>query len=314
MGEHQRGVLRGRPAVEEGGLHAGHVQLGALRLATARPRHEGPVARADQLLQLGLGVAQRARGGVRRLRAELVRLVLRDARQAKPRALGEGGVERLRLHVEVVRVLVVEARGHVLPVVAQRRGELLLGRDRHERVLRHEVEQLAEAVHGQHLGHVRALRLLRRRGDLGELAVLRRQLGRRRDLHALGLLQRALREGGEPGEPLHLDVEQLAAHGALLGGRVDVEDVAADRELPAVLDLVDPLVAAGHEAGRRSRPGRAGRPSRSRSRAGGGRGRAPSRPAPRRRSRARPTGCRAGRRGRRSCSPTRCGGGARCDS
>ena len=73
------------------------------------------------------------------------------------------------------------------------------------------------------------------------------QLGGGRDLHPLGLLQRALGEGREPGEPLDLDVEQLAAHGPLLGGRVDVEDVAPDGELAALLHLVDPLVAAGHE-------------------------------------------------------------------
>ena len=73
------------------------------------------------------------------------------------------------------------------------------------------------------------------------------ELGRRRDLDALGLLERALRERGEVREPLDLDVEQLAAHRALLGGRVDVEDVAAQRELAAVLDLVDALVAAGDE-------------------------------------------------------------------
>ena len=73
------------------------------------------------------------------------------------------------------------------------------------------------------------------------------ELGGRGDLDAIGLLERALREGGEPGQALDLDVEQLAADGALLGGRVDVEDVAADRELTAVLDLVDALVATRDE-------------------------------------------------------------------
>ena len=72
-------------------------------------------------------------------------------------------------------------------------------------------------------------------------------LGGRGDLDRLGLVQRALREGGEVGQPLDLDVEQLAADRALLGRRVDVEDVAAERELAAVLDLVDALVAARDE-------------------------------------------------------------------
>ena len=53
----------------------------------ARPRHEGAIAGAHQLLELGLGVAQRARRRVRRLGAELVRLVLRDARQPQLGAL-----------------------------------------------------------------------------------------------------------------------------------------------------------------------------------------------------------------------------------
>ena len=61
------------------------------------------------------------------------------------------------------------------------------------------------------------------------------------------VLERALGEGGEPAQPLHLVAEQLDAHRALLGGRVDVEDAAAHRELPAVLDLVLALVAARHE-------------------------------------------------------------------
>src|SRR5919198_863513 len=75
---------------------------------SARPRDERPVAGAHELLELGLGVAERARGRVGRLGAELVRLVVRDARQAETGALAERGVERLRLHVQVVRVLVVE--------------------------------------------------------------------------------------------------------------------------------------------------------------------------------------------------------------
>ena len=85
------------------------------------------------------------------------------------------------------------------------------------------------------------------RGDLGQLAVLGRELGGGRDLDAVGLPQAALGEGGEPAQRLDLDVEQVDADRALLGRRVDVEQAAADRELAAVLDLVDALVAGGDE-------------------------------------------------------------------
>ena len=104
--------------------------------------------------------------------------------------------------------------------------------------------------------------------DLGELAVLGAQLRGGLDLDPLGLLERALRERREPGEALDLDVEQLAADGALLGRRIDVEDVAADRELAALLDLVDALVAAGDELVERLREVERAALARSRTRAG----------------------------------------------
>ena len=77
------------------------------------------------------------------------------------------------------------------------------------------------------------------------------ELGGGRDLDHLGLPERALGEGREPAQRLDLVVEQVDADGALLGGRVDVEQAAADRELAAVLDLVDALVAGRHEVGGR---------------------------------------------------------------
>ena len=105
----------------------------------------------------------------------------------------------------------------------------------------------AEAVDRQQLGDVGALLGVLERGDLGQLAVLGRELGRGRDLDRVGLAERALREGREPAQRLDLVVEQVDAHRALLGGRVEVEDAAADGELAAVVDLVDALVAGGHE-------------------------------------------------------------------
>ena len=125
--------------------------------------------------------------------------------------------------------------------------DLLLGRDHDLCVARDQLEQVAEAVERKHVGDVGALVGLRVGGHLGQLAVLGRQLGGGLDLDVLGVLERALREGGEPRQPLDLDVEQLDADGAFLGRRIDVEDVAAHRELAALLDLVDALVAGGDE-------------------------------------------------------------------
>ena len=129
--------------------------------------------------------------------------------------------------------------------------DLLLGGDDDRRVGRDEVEQRAEALDRQQLGHVGALAALLglQRGDLGQLAMLDRELGGRRDLDRLGVPERALREGREPAHRVDLDVEQVDAHGALLGGREDVEQAAADGELAAVLDLLDALVAGRDELG-----------------------------------------------------------------
>ena len=92
------------------------------------------------------------------------------------------GVERVAdvvgLDVEVVGVGVVEGGADVLPVVGQRGRDLLLGGDEHGGV-RGEVEERVEAVDRQQLGDVGAVLGVRERGDLGRLAVLGGQLGRR---------------------------------------------------------------------------------------------------------------------------------------
>ena len=110
-----------------------------------------------------------------------------------------------------------------------------------------QVEEGLEAVDGQQLGDVGAVLGVLERGDLRQLAVLGRELGRGRDLDRLGLAQAALGEGREEADRLDLDVEEVDADRAVLGGRVEVEDAAADGELAAVVDLVDALVAGGHE-------------------------------------------------------------------
>ena len=73
------------------------------------------------------------------------------------------------------------------------------------------------------------------------------ELGGGRDLDLGGLAERALGERREPAQRLDLDVEEVDAHGAVLGRRVDVQQAAAGGELAAVVDLVDALVARGDE-------------------------------------------------------------------
>ena len=168
-------------------LQAREVVGGALALAAARPGDDGAVARAHELLELGLGLLQRARAEVGGLGAELERLVRGQRREPDARAR----VERARrsasgLDVEVVRVVVVERRADVLPVVAQRRLDLLLGGDEDRRRPADQVEQRVEAVDRQQLGDVGPLVLAGDRGDLGQLAVLGGELGRGRDLDRVG--------------------------------------------------------------------------------------------------------------------------------
>ncbi len=100
---------------------------------------------------------------------------------------------------------------------------------------------------GKQLGDVRPVRLLLQRGDLRELAVLGRELGRRGDLDLIDIPERALRKRREPPQRLDLDVEHVDPHRALLGGGEDVEQTAAQRELPTLLDLLDAFVTGRDE-------------------------------------------------------------------
>ena len=150
--------------------------------------------------------------------------------------------------------------------------------------------------------------------------MLERELGRRVELDPLGLAERALGEGREPAHRLDLVAEQLEPHGALLGRREDVEDAAADRELAALLDLVDALVAGldqqlgdvaevdllaavEDEAGRAQR----GVGNRLGERDGAG-------DDDRRLARRSPLAAESSASRAPIRRPTRCGGGARCDS
>ena len=81
------------------------------------------------------------------------------------------------------------------------------------------------------------------KSELSQLAVLERELGGRVELEALGLAERALGEGREPADRLDLVAEELEPRRPVLGRAEDIEDVAANRELPPLVDLLDPLVA-----------------------------------------------------------------------
>ena len=148
-------------------------------------------------------------------------------------------------------VLVVEGGGDVLPVVGERRRELLLAGDQHRGVGATNSRNGWKSSTGSSSAMSGRSDGVLERGDLGELAVLGRELGGRRHLDHLGVVQRALREGREPPQRLDLVAEQVDPHGAVLGRREHVQQPAADRELAAVLDLVDALVAGRDEIHRR---------------------------------------------------------------
>ena len=223
--------------------------------------------------------------------------------------------DRIRGHVQIARVLVAERRRHVLPVVGQRRRHILLAGDQDRGVSGRELEERMEVLDRQQLRDVGAIGLVLERGDLRQLAVLLGQLGRGCDLDHLGVSERALRERREPPQRLDLVAEQVDPHRAVLGGREHVEQAAADRELPAILDLVDALVAGGDEVsggllqveqltGRQQEPMRAKRGSGTFSDSAT--------------ALTTTTGAVASASSSESSAamrkPTRCGGGARCDS
>ena len=174
--------------------------------------------------------------------------------QPDARARVERGARSPPGDVEVVGVRVVRRRRVTsLQWSAQRRLELLLGGDQRARCRRRPGRAARGSARPAAARRCRGAprvppRKRRGGGDLGELAVLERQLGGGRDLDLLGVAERALGEGREPAQRLDLDVEHVDPDGALLGRAGRVEQAAADRELPALLDLVDALVARRRRA------------------------------------------------------------------
>src|SRR3954470_7636026 len=121
--------LRGPGAVDPGRAHPREVVGGALAVSPPRPRDDRLVVAADELLELGLGLLERAGREVGGLGAELDRLVLRDRAEANLCSSIERAGDVVGLDVEVVGVLVVEGGADVLPVVGERRADLLVGGD-----------------------------------------------------------------------------------------------------------------------------------------------------------------------------------------
>ena len=235
------------PVVQPADLEPAQVVGEALALATSGEGDHRPVARAGQLLEFGFGLLETTGGDVGGLGAERERLVVIDARESDRDPRLQRRQDRIGADVERTGVLVGQRGGDVLPVVDERGSDVLLGGDQHVGVGAGHFQPGVKAVHGEQIGDVGAVRGVLERGDLGQLAMLGRELGGGRHLDHLGVPEGALGEGREPAQRLDLVSEQIDPHRPVLGGREQVEQAAADRELAAVLDLVNALVAGGDE-------------------------------------------------------------------
>ena len=263
LGEGDAGVGREAAAFEQAGVEAVEAVAGALGLALAVEGDDGAVAGADQFLELALGLLDAARRGLGAGGAEGVLVVLAGRGQRQCGALGQ---RRGDVDVEMLGVVGVHRRRRVLPVVAQRRLDLLGGGEHDRRRLRHQFQRRPEVSSGSASARFAASpsSSRRHRRQLGQFAVLGVELGGRRQLDPLGLAQRALGEGREPAQRVDLVAEQLDPHRPLLGRRVDVENAAADGEL-AALGRPGRRVRSRRRRGPR-RPRRARSPRRGRSR------------------------------------------------
>ncbi len=153
----------------------------------------------------------------------------------RPDQLGRPGPDPLRVadqHVRAGRQLVQ----HQPQLVGQDRGQRL-----------HALDRGAVGDPVQHLGQLRVLG----REPLGPLPHRRgeQQLpARRRPQPVLGGARRALVGDREEADLLDVVAPELDPDRVLLGRREDVEDAAADGELAALLDQLDPRVADGDQA------------------------------------------------------------------
>jgi hypothetical protein len=198
--------------VEQPGVDAAEHVLVAQRLSAVREGHHDAQPGADERSELLLGFGEPAGRDRRPLGLERERLAGRERVE-----LGSA-VQRLRLELLLVPDLADPVR---LPDEVGRAAE------RRDEIVRD-----------------------RRRRDAGEgrLGAVAAALGRRIDDGALDRMQRPLRERRVRAHRLDLVAEELDAERLAAGGREDVDDAAADRELAPLLGALHALVAGEGKA------------------------------------------------------------------
>ncbi len=211
--EEEARLARERVAgLEQLRLDAAEHPLRAKRLAAVRERDDDALPASHERRELHLGLSEPARGDRRPLRLEREGLVLRERIE-----LG-GAVERDRRQA----VLGPDA-AHVVGL----EDEVGRALDRRDEVARYGTELAFVAV--------------------PFLDEVEPALGGGKDRALVDRVQRALRERREGADRLDLVAEELDAERLSAGGREDVDETAAHRELPAVVDALDALVAGERE-------------------------------------------------------------------
>ncbi len=205
-----RGQVRVR--VDDPGLDPAQQVLGPQGLAPVRERDHHALPGPQERAELGLGLGEPPCGDRRSLRLEGERLAGRE-------------------RVELRRAFQVEGRAE------------LFGADRAHLVGL--PDQVGRALERRHevAGNRRQLTVV----AVPRLDQIEPSLGGRVDRGAVHGPQRALREGREDPDRLHLVTEQLDPERLAAGAREDIDDPAADGELAALLGPVDPLVAGKRE-------------------------------------------------------------------
>ena len=213
--EQERRALREPVArLEDPGLDLAEHGLRAQRVATVRERDHDAVAGADEARELVLGLAQPAGGDRGSDRLERMRLPARERVELRDAIEVEPGSQLLPGAADLVGL-----PDEVGPPV-ERRHQVVGDRERCGAVL--VIDQLG-------------------------LDQVEPPLGGRVDRGLVDGVERALRERREGAHGLDLVPEELDAQRLPPRGRKDVDEAAANRELAAVVDPLDALVAGERE-------------------------------------------------------------------